>query len=134
MRWRRHETSEANRRRRAAQLRSVTADSRRRKEKRGDTAFYSATVRGKVPAVSNLRDVGRRVGELRTARGYSQAELAERVGLSLRMMQSIEAGDNTSVARLLDLAKALNVSAGAFFEPPTSRAKKRAGRPARQRG
>ncbi len=62
-----------------------------------------------------LTDVGRRVRELRTGAGLTQAGLAERTGLSLRYLGQIEAGDgNVSLERLAAVARALGVSVGAL--------------------
>lgn len=56
-------------------------------------------------------DVGRRVREARTARGWTLDELAQRSAVSRRMIVNVEAGtSNASLATLLRLATALQVS------------------------
>lgn len=55
--------------------------------------------------------VGRRVRALRTARGWTLDETAERSGVSRRMIINVEAGaSNASLATLLRLSGALHVS------------------------
>jgi transcriptional regulator with XRE-family HTH domain len=76
--------------------------------------------------------MGRRIAEERERAGYTQAKLAERVGLSEKAMQRIELGAPTSTQRLLDIARALGVDAAVFFMKPASR-KRRVGRPPRTR-
>ncbi len=50
-----------------------------------------------------------RVRELRLARGWSQAELAERSGLSIRTIQRIETGASPGLESLRNLAAVLGV-------------------------
>jgi transcriptional regulator with XRE-family HTH domain len=55
--------------------------------------------------------VGRRVRAARTDRGWTLDQLAERSGVSRRMIVNVEAGtSNASIATLLRLATALHVS------------------------
>lgn len=55
--------------------------------------------------------VGRRVRESRAERGWTLDQLAERSGVSRRMIVNVEAGtSNASIATLLRLANALQVS------------------------
>jgi transcriptional regulator with XRE-family HTH domain len=55
--------------------------------------------------------VGRRVRESRVGRGWTLDQLAERSGVSRRMIVNVEAGtSNASIATLLRLATALHVS------------------------
>ena len=55
--------------------------------------------------------VGRRVREARTGRGWTLDRLAERSGVSRRMIVNVESGaSNASIATLLRLASALQVS------------------------
>ena len=77
-----------------------------------------------------LKDLGRRVAELRHERGMTQAGLAERLDVTSRYVQSLEAGnENLTVISLVILAGELDAALTAFFEPPTSRADRRPGRP-----
>ncbi|HXX68096.1 MAG TPA: helix-turn-helix transcriptional regulator [Polyangiaceae bacterium] len=76
-----------------------------------------------------LKDVGRRVAELRRARGWTQEAFAERIGLQANNLQRIELGmQNLTVRSLVRLANGLGVALGALFEAPASRIV-RAGRP-----
>lgn len=75
-----------------------------------------------------LDSIGRRVAELRKERRWSQAVLAERMKLSAKYVQRIEAGrENLTVESLLRLADALGVDVVALFETPTMQRK--VGRP-----
>src|SRR5688500_13898638 len=63
------------------------------------------------------RAFGRRVRELRQARGYSQEELAERSGLHRTYISSVERGQrNVGLDNVHALAKALEVAASELFE------------------
>ena len=87
----------------------------------------------KVTAKSVLRDVGRRVAELRLARGLTQEALAERLDVAARWVQAVEGGrENVTLGTLTTFANALRVSMVAFFEPPTT-SKARPGRPKRSK-
>lgn len=64
-----------------------------------------------------LETLGARVRDARTARGWSQAELARRSGLSLRFVADLEHGKgNISVLRLSEVAQALGLPLVRFFE------------------
>lgn len=76
-----------------------------------------------------LRRLGRRVAELRKARGWTQEGMAELLDVTPRYVQAIEAGgENLSVGSLVRLAKVLRVRLPALFERPASMTRK-AGRP-----
>lgn len=76
-----------------------------------------------------LRRVGRRLGELRADRGFTQAEFAERVEVSVRYVQSVEGGrENLTLATLAALASALDVDIVELFHLP-SRPAPKPGRP-----
>lgn len=65
--------------------------------------------------------VGHRLSVLRERRGWSQRELARRLGVSPPTIQKIEAGDQALNADLIPLlAKTLRVTPADFFseEPP----------------
>src|SRR3712207_5612471 len=65
-------------------------------------------------------DVGRRVRELREARGLTQRELARRASLTPMGVSRIERAGNKSSALSIDrLARALNVDPGELFKDPT---------------
>ena len=62
-----------------------------------------------------LRQIGRRVVELRRARGMTQKALATKARLSPSQMFRIEQGANMSVATLLAVARALAVTPDVLF-------------------
>jgi transcriptional regulator with XRE-family HTH domain len=78
-----------------------------------------------------LRDIGRRLSELRTARGFTQEELAEVLEISARYVQRLEAGQNVTVRTLCAVADALGVRLTELLEPPQSRGRRLPGRPRR---
>ena len=76
-----------------------------------------------------LKDIGRRISELRAARGLTQDRLAERRGVSLKYLQRVEAGrENLTVESLARIARVLGAPVGEFFRAPRSRSVRR-GRP-----
>ncbi len=80
-----------------------------------------------------LRDLGRRIAELRAERDRTQEQLAEELGVTPRYVQSLEAGqENLTVKSLATLADALGVAVAELFKAPKSRAV-RQGRPPRRR-
>ncbi len=71
---------------------------------------YTACVENVESSVV-LRRVGARVRAIREARGWTQAELSRRAGLSLRFLADVERGEgNASLLRLWELCAALEVS------------------------
>jgi transcriptional regulator with XRE-family HTH domain len=72
--------------------------------------------------VAEELDLGRKVRELREARGLSLKALAERAGVSESFVSQVERGvANPSVASLRRLAQALDASVGSLFQgPPTN--------------
>ncbi len=65
---------------------------------------------------SNKR-VGELIRRLRDAKGITQMELAERVGLSYQQIQKYEKGRSSiSLSRLRQIAHALDVPISEFFE------------------
>jgi transcriptional regulator with XRE-family HTH domain len=75
-----------------------------------------------------LRDLGRRVAELRADNGLTQEGLAEQVDLAPRYLQAIESGRENPTARvLIEIAFNLHVSMSDLFRPPRSPG--RSGRP-----
>lgn len=75
------------------------------------------------------RDLGQRVIELRLARGWTQEELADRVGVDVRDLRRIERGSNITVRMLVRVARGLAVGVGELFERPTTRHFRKPGRP-----
>ena len=63
------------------------------------------------------RHVGNRVRILRAARGMTQADLAEKIGLSAQQLQKYEIGVNRiSASRLYDMARVLDCDPNDFFD------------------
>ena len=60
--------------------------------------------------------IGGRVRDRRTARGWTLDELAERSGVSRRMVVNVEQGANASIATLLRLSDALGVGLSALVD------------------
>ena len=68
------------------------------------------------------KQIGRRLRRLRLAAGYSQAELAERAGVSLSTLKLLERTGKGSLQRLAKIAVVLNVDGelrNLFEEPRT---------------
>jgi transcriptional regulator with XRE-family HTH domain len=82
-----------------------------------------------VKAAQVMTDVGRRVTELRQARGWTQESLAERLRVDARTLQRVEAGRNLTVLMLIQLANAFGVPIGQLFDAPAGHASRKAGRP-----
>jgi transcriptional regulator with XRE-family HTH domain len=63
------------------------------------------------------RYVGRQIRERRIVRGLTQAEIADRIGITLQQLSKYERGINRlSAGRLWALARALGVEVGWVFE------------------
>lgn len=61
--------------------------------------------------------VGRRIREARVAKGMSQTDLGDQLGVSFQQVQKYEKGTNRiGASRLLQTAKALNVTVDYFFD------------------
>jgi len=81
-----------------------------------------------------IQDVGRKIGEFRQARGLTQEDMAERLGIALRNYQQMERGkQNLTLRTLVKLATLLEIKTRELLEEPVSREVKR-GRPPRLRG
>lgn len=75
------------------------------------------------------RNIGQRIIEIRRERDLTQEQLAEKLHIDARELRRLEAGGNTTVHTLANLARALDVTISDLFQPPTKPAKRRAGRP-----
>ena len=76
-----------------------------------------------------ILEVGRRVAELRSMNGITQAVLAEEIGVSIQYIQRIEAGqENLTLKSLAGLANVLEVEVVSLFQTPISLDSRR-GRP-----
>jgi len=61
-------------------------------------------------------EVGRRIRVQRMARGMSQTELGEKIGVTFQQIQKYEKGANrVGASRLTKIARVLGVSIGTFF-------------------
>jgi|TARA_R110002072_G_scaffold517_42_gene3333 transcriptional regulator with XRE-family HTH domain len=61
--------------------------------------------------------IGQRIKEQRIAAGYSQAALAEKLGITFQQVQKYESGANrVGGSRLWDISKAIGTSITYFFE------------------
>lgn len=81
---------------------------------------------------STIRAVGRRMCELREARGLSQENLADRLGCTAKVYARWERGElDLRVWTLVRIARALDAHPAAFFEPPST-SRKKPGRPRRK--
>ncbi|HEY3253294.1 MAG TPA: helix-turn-helix transcriptional regulator [Polyangiaceae bacterium] len=77
-----------------------------------------------------MQRLGLRVIELRQAIDVTQEELAERVGLSRRQMNRVEAGTtNSKLSLLIELSAALKVDVGELFVAPSKSTVRSSGRP-----
>ncbi len=62
--------------------------------------------------------IGDRIQEIRTARGYTQKEVATTIGIDVSNYAKIERNEaDINITRLEDIAKALKVNIWAFFVP-----------------
>lgn len=60
--------------------------------------------------------IGETIKKLRKAKGISQMELAERIGITYQQLQKYEKGKSKiTIERLIDIAKALDVPVSVFF-------------------
>jgi transcriptional regulator with XRE-family HTH domain len=81
-----------------------------------------------------MRNIGRRVLELRRARGWTQEQAAERMRLDAVALRRIEAGRQLVTLRtLVRLANALGVPTRALFDEAQIREARRPGRPPAER-
>jgi transcriptional regulator with XRE-family HTH domain len=79
-----------------------------------------------------IQDVGRRVAELRAARGWTQEKFAEELRLSVQRVRMIETGRaNLTLRTLVALSNKLGVTAADLLARPASRTV-RPGRPPAQ--
>lgn len=77
---------------------------------------------------STSHEVGRRIAELRIGRALTQAAFAEEAGVSLRYLQSVEAGRNLTLDSLVKFSNVLRVAVIELFRPPRTNGSRR-GRP-----
>lgn len=81
-----------------------------------------------------MAHMGLRVIEERAVQGLTQEELAERVGLSRRQMNRVEAGTaNIGLKTLLRLSSVLMIKPAQLFDQPMKTTVRRHGRPPNKR-
>ncbi len=78
-----------------------------------------------------LNKIGRRINEIRANKGLTQAQLADKLGVSLRLLARWESSENVKVMTLFKIAKALGCKVQDFFKSPTTSVPKR-GRPSKK--
>ncbi len=78
-----------------------------------------------------VADVGHRIAEARRAKGWTQAEAAEKLGMEVQSVQRIERGtENLTIRSLVRIAGVLGVPTRSLLDEPVTRVK-RVGRPRR---
>lgn len=77
-----------------------------------------------------LKKIGRKIGEIRREKGFTQSQLAEKCGRSLQMIQYWESGHNLTLKSLYRLSQLLDQHVSDFLKPPEDM-EKRMGRPVR---
>lgn len=79
-----------------------------------------------------VKNVARKIVELRLAHGMTQERLAEALDCSVQYASRIEVGENLSITTLTKIANAIGVPVIALFEPPSpSEPPTKRGRPRR---
>jgi transcriptional regulator with XRE-family HTH domain len=74
--------------------------------------------------------VARRIGELRTEVGLTQADVAERLGMTLTNYQRIEHGlQNLTLKMMVRVANAIGAKTAELFAPMAKPHKRQKGRP-----
>ena len=82
---------------------------------------YSGSDKSDMSEMTSSNRIGRRIRRIRTARGLSQTELGERVGLTPDRIQKYENGVRKPKFDLMKkIAAALDVDALAFMDPDVS--------------
>jgi transcriptional regulator with XRE-family HTH domain len=77
------------------------------------------------------RDLGRRLSEIRMARGMTQAQVAVEMGVDVKYIKDFEGGrqPNPTLQTIMSFAHAVDARVGELFVPPTTRKRRKAGRP-----
>lgn len=67
------------------------------------------------------KKIGERIRKIRTIKGYSQANIAEDLGITHGAYAKIERGEtDANSSRLIQIAKILEVNVSEFFEDPAN--------------
>ncbi len=85
-----------------------------------DVEWYEHACRGEIPEIHNLEHLGRQLIALRLARGMSQRELAQRLGVSEAVVSRDEHNEyhRTATARAQRVIEALDGSLTTRVEEP----------------
>lgn len=67
-----------------------------------------------------LKNIGRKIGEQRAKKGFTQSQFAEKTGLSHIWLQQIEAGKEASIKTLVEIANELDLDFIDLFKPPST--------------
>ena len=78
-----------------------------------------------------LKKVGRKVGEIRSQKGFTQIQLSKKIGVSVQMVQYWESGRNITLRTLFNLSRYLKHPIHDFLNKPLNNVVKR-GRPRRK--
>src|SRR5579859_159913 len=78
-----------------------------------------------------LKNIGRRINEIRAVKGLTQAQLADKLGISVRLLARWESSENVKVMTLFRIAKVLGCKVPDFFKTPRTSNPKR-GRPSKR--
>jgi transcriptional regulator with XRE-family HTH domain len=79
------------------------------------------------------KNVGRRIAEVRRARGWTQQQLADRLMVQVARVARIEAGENLRLDSVERIARVLGIAPRRLLQSPNSRTKRRPGRPRKRR-
>ncbi len=79
-----------------------------------------------------VRDVCGRIREVRIAQGFTQKQVAEQLGMTLRAYQFIEKSQNLTLITLAKIANALGVQPADLFVAPAPHEPRR-GRPPKEK-
>ena len=63
-----------------------------------------------TPVLAQLRELGRRIAEIRSQQGSSQEELAERAGIGVATLRRLETGSDTQFSSWLKILAALQMT------------------------
>ena len=80
------------------------------------------------PIKNRILDIGRRIAEIRAAKSFTQAQLAEKMDRSLDFVQVAELKGQITLQSLFLFADALKVKVQEFYKPPKT-GKQMRGRP-----
>ena len=69
-----------------------------------------------------IKDVGRRIAELRRAKGWTQDQLAVQLEVSVQYLRRVEGGgENLTIKSLVEIARVCGARTADLLSPPVSR-------------